>query len=326
MPSPVSDTMISTCEPTRRTCVCTRAAARRELDGVRQQVPHRLLQPLAIAVDAGRAVLDHRLHAQPLHLRRRLDGAAPPPRPPRPRSTSSTSSRSLPEMMRDRSSRSSISRACAAALRTIASIGLGGARRIGDAGLEDLAPAHDGVDRRAQLVRERRQELVLGPVRGARLAVGARVVDGQRGPLRHRLRDQQILAVVGAAGLGGHEGHHAERSAVGDERHRDVRVELQRRAAPRGARGSRAPCASISSVMPEIIAACPVRNTCQGLPGESGSSGNRSRSVRANSILAGSMWAVPRRVRRPSASSMSTTHQSATCGTASWATAVSVAS
>ena len=66
--------------------------------------------------------------------------------------------------MRETSSRSSIRRACTCALRSTFS----SARSIdGDGhrvGAQQLGPAEDGVERRAQLVRERGQELVLQPV------------------------------------------------------------------------------------------------------------------------------------------------------------------
>ncbi len=134
----------------------------------------------------------------------------------------------MPEMIRDRSSRSSIRRACAAALRTMASRACAVLDGSAMPRLEDLPPAHDRVDRRAQLVRQRRQELVLRPVRGPGVGVGAGVVDGDRGPLRDGLRDQHVLAVVGPPRFRRHEGHHPERATVGDERHRHVRVQLQR--------------------------------------------------------------------------------------------------
>ena len=96
------------------------AAARRELDRVREQVPHRLLQPLAIAVDARRTSSTTVSTRRPFTCEAGsiVSTAADTTLP---RSTSSTSRRSLPEMIRDRSSRSSIRRACAAALRTMAS-------------------------------------------------------------------------------------------------------------------------------------------------------------------------------------------------------------
>jgi hypothetical protein len=49
---------------------------RRELDGVRQQVPDGLLQALTIAVDAAAAFVDDRLDPDPLGLGRRLDAGA----------------------------------------------------------------------------------------------------------------------------------------------------------------------------------------------------------------------------------------------------------
>ena len=87
-------------------------------------------------------------------------------------------------MMRVMSSRSSISCACARALRSMASSPLARSssawRR---AAQQDLRPAEDGVERRAQLVRERGEELVLHPVDPLRLGA------------RHALALEQALAL-----------------------------------------------------------------------------------------------------------------------------------
>ena len=72
-------------------------------------------------------------------------------------------------------------------------------RRL-DAGLlvlEDVGPAEDGVERRAQLVRQRREELVLGPVGG--LGLGARgLLAGQE--QEARLLGPLLLVDVGGGG------------------------------------------------------------------------------------------------------------------------------
>ena len=228
MPSPVSDDHDLDLRADAPDVRLDAAAPRRELDGVRQQVPHRLLQPLAIAVDTRGAVLDDGLDAQALHLRGRLESSS---------TAADDHAAEVDELDVEAELAGDDPRQVEQVLdepglrRGVADDGVDGVRRprwIDDAGLEHLAPAHDRVDRRAQLVRERRQELVLRPVRGPGFAVGAGVVDGERGPLRDGLRDQHVLAVVGPLRFRRHEGHHPERAAVGDERHRDVRVQLQR--------------------------------------------------------------------------------------------------
>ena len=65
------------------------------------------------------------------------------------------SSRSLPVMMRETSSRSSISWVCAAALRSMVSTARAAVSALDAAACEQLRPAEDRVERRAQLVRER---------------------------------------------------------------------------------------------------------------------------------------------------------------------------
>ena len=89
-------------------------------------------------------------------------------------------------MMRLRSSRSSISCTCARALRSITSMARAAtSARFGSPPLQQhLRPAQDGAQRRAQLVRQRRQELVLDP-RGA-----------LRGHARAALGLQHLLALL----------------------------------------------------------------------------------------------------------------------------------
>ena len=74
MPSPVSLTVISTCESTRSQPDLHAAAARRELDGVREQVPHDLLQPLRVARHGHARAIDGRLEPDALGGGRRRDG------------------------------------------------------------------------------------------------------------------------------------------------------------------------------------------------------------------------------------------------------------
>ena len=137
------------------------AAARRELDRVRQQVPDDLLQAFAIA--------GHRRRSAD---RRWSRAGRPWRRPPaarwrtsragsRGRSTGATSRRSLPEMMRETSSTSSMICLSAVALRS--TISSARVRAFGSDGAAAQHPrvAEHRVERRAQLVRQRRQEFVL---------------------------------------------------------------------------------------------------------------------------------------------------------------------
>ena len=93
------------------------------------------------------------------------------------------SSSSLPDVIRDTSSRSAISWAWTRALRSMAltprdHVGVVARRRAA----EQLRPADDRVERRPQLVRQRRQEVVLEPVGALRPR-----------PARARLAGQQPL-------------------------------------------------------------------------------------------------------------------------------------
>ena len=72
--------------------------------------------------------------------------------------------------------------------------------------------AEDGVERRPQLVRQRRQKLVLETVGRLRFFVRARVVDGQRRAKRHVLRESKVVVAVGAARFGSGQGQRAEAS------------------------------------------------------------------------------------------------------------------
>ena len=168
--------------PRCSTCGARRCAARTahprrpcgvNLIALRQQVPHHLLQAVGVAGDRAGAGVE---------LERRA--RCPWPRPPGARldrrlddadqvDGARRRARSLPVMMRDTSSRSSMSWACSAALRSIVSSAA--ARRVGveAARAQQLRPAEDGVERRAQLVRQRGQELVLDAVGLQQLGVGA---------------------------------------------------------------------------------------------------------------------------------------------------------
>ncbi len=80
------------------------------------------------------------------------------------------SSSSLPLVMRDTSSRSWTSRACACALRSMRSSACFDFLLRQLAAAQQVHPADDGVERRAQLVRQRREEFVLQAI-GLLLAI-----------------------------------------------------------------------------------------------------------------------------------------------------------
>ena len=151
--------------PSTRSANLDRAAGRRELDGVREQVPHDLLQPIGSPATVASAGSSRHRHSD-----------AAWPRPPAgatrsPRSTIAAGrvgrivSRSLPATMRDMSSRSSMS----VRLRPAGALdGVQGPLRVCAASSLPVAqharPAEHGVQRRAKLVRQRGEELVLQPV------------------------------------------------------------------------------------------------------------------------------------------------------------------
>ena len=118
----------------------------------------------------------------------------------------SSSTRSLPVVIRDMSTRSLTSCACACALRSISSRAC---RRVLVAEMtveQHARPAEDHVQRRAQLMGQRRQELVLQAVRFPKPAFGAfmRQVgddDGHRADAVDAQRDgRQLRRVQRASG------------------------------------------------------------------------------------------------------------------------------
>ena len=80
MPLPVSVTTISTCGVHALQPHLHAAAARRELDGVREQVPDDLLQAVGVARDGAGPRVEDRLQADALGLGRRPDACRPRPR------------------------------------------------------------------------------------------------------------------------------------------------------------------------------------------------------------------------------------------------------
>ena len=145
------------------------AILRRELDGVAQQVPHDLLQAAGVPGHRAGDGVDDLLQLDPL----RLGGGVRPTRSAASitagRSTRCTSSRIFPEMMRLMSRRSSMSFAWMRELRMMMSSPSTKSSSLRLARLENLRPAEDGVERRADFVREVGEELVLDPAQPLRL-------------------------------------------------------------------------------------------------------------------------------------------------------------
>ena len=185
---PVSATRISMCESDPLEDDLHLAALGRELDGVGQQVPDHLLQPAGIAGDrpgvrdraSARAAMPFASAAGRHRFDRRLDERHRLQRAGRRGAACRT-------VIRLMSSRSSISCACSA---RVALDGLERALPVGFvAGAEPqhLRPAEDGVERRAQLVGERGQELVLHVAQPLGLGAGGAFAVEQELPLLGRL-------------------------------------------------------------------------------------------------------------------------------------------
>ena len=140
--------------------------SRRELDRVREQVPHHLLQAVRVAGDRRRVRFD---------APSQTGCSSPPARAASPRSrrarrrarfTGRMSSRSLPRDRRARRRADRRSGASArAAFRSIVATARGALLAADLAGRQQPRPAVDRRQRRAQLVRHRHQELVLDVAR-----------------------------------------------------------------------------------------------------------------------------------------------------------------
>ena len=96
---------------------------------------------------------------------------------------------------------------CAWALRWITSMPLID-RRIGRAALEQRRPPHDGVERRAKLVRDRSQEFILDTVgllgaleRSLSLFIQSRLHDRRRGAPCQLFGELQVVGSVTAPRL-----------------------------------------------------------------------------------------------------------------------------
>ena len=167
MPLPgVADANLRIESPTARGATSTRAALGRELDRVRQQIPDDLLQARGVAGDRRHVGIGRRRRARSPWPRAAGRIASSAAATIAARSTGAMSRRILPEMMRDTSRRSSISFTCRRVLRSIASSACAVRAVVEPPDAQQRDPGEDRAERRAQLVRERGQELVLGAVRG----------------------------------------------------------------------------------------------------------------------------------------------------------------
>ena len=172
--------------------------ARRELHRVRNQVPHDLLQPIAIAHDRADARAEHRLHVDVLARGRRPNGvdAALDDRRQIHRADveadlAGDNARDVQEVFDEPDLRHGVP--------------FDGFQSFHHHGGIDVLvtqrarPAEHGVQRRAQLVRERREEFVLDPVRvlgllagGALVLEQARALGGQAPGLRLALAQPDL--------------------------------------------------------------------------------------------------------------------------------------
>ena len=214
---PLSVTAISTCGVVPLQHHLHRTAAWRELDGVRQQVPDDLLQAAGIAGDrSGRRVEDaiqpdvlgdgRRRH----RLDRRVDERERMQRlqvePELARVDAAHVEQVVDELRLD---------------PRVALDGLeAGQHLLGAAGgdAQHLGPAEDGVERRAQLVRQRGQEVVLGVAHALGLGAGGAFAVEQRlalvgGALRLFV---EAGVVDGDAGLAG-DAEHQPLGALGED-------------------------------------------------------------------------------------------------------------
>ena len=193
MPRPVSVTAISMPPPEIGPDRHVHRSPRRcELDRVGQQVPEHLLQAIGIGLDRldrrGRPTrpggrLCARRPAPPSRARRRPAGGRP-----RPRSVSFSlpgdDPRDVEDVLDDLGQRARVA---------LDHLERGVALLLADgAGAEHARVAEDRVERRAQLVRQGREELVLQVVGAPRLFVGPGVLDRDRRAVGDGLRELEI--------------------------------------------------------------------------------------------------------------------------------------
>ena len=111
-------------------------------------------------------------------------------------------SSSFPRLTRETSSRSSTRWTSWPTCRSITFAAFGQSQRVG-LGAQDLQGVADGRQRVAQLVGQRRQEFVLPRIGRANLVVQGRVLERDRGHLRHLRQHRPIVVVEPAVRLVG---------------------------------------------------------------------------------------------------------------------------
>jgi hypothetical protein len=82
--------------------------------------------------------------------------------------------------------------------------------------------------RRAQFMRERREEFVLQPAGGSEFIIGAGVLDHHCGAERHILGETEVVRTVPSAGFRGGERQCADGPAACGERNGHARREVER--------------------------------------------------------------------------------------------------
>ena len=211
----------------------------RELHRVRQQVPDDLLHPIGVGGDDQRVV--HRLDrdGDPLALRgrrhrldRRRHCLGDLGRAQAQRQLAADDARDVEDVLDQRGLRPRV-----ALDDGQAAVDLG--RRVAPA--QRLRPAEDRVQRRAQLVRDHGQELVLGAAGQLGLAaqpllLGARglgllqrdgVLDRHRRVVGELLREGLVVLAVAAPRLGVDEGHRPQGARAAAQRRHQRRLEAQ---------------------------------------------------------------------------------------------------
>ena len=171
--------------------------ARRELDGVGEQVPHHLLQAIRVAVEVARLVAQVEDDLELLRFRRRADGihrrqddAAQVDATHLHAQLAGDDPRDVEDVVHQ--------------LRLDARVAFDGLQRppqlllaLQRAGAEHAGPAEDGVERRPQLVRDGGEELVLRAVRLLELRARLLLAQQQR---RVGLLDALLVVDVGGRG------------------------------------------------------------------------------------------------------------------------------
>jgi hypothetical protein len=173
-------------------------ARRRELDGVRQQVPHHLLEPIGIAGHGTRGLVELELEPHSLGVGRRTDDLEDGADDRREIDASQVEPHLAADDARDVEEilDQLRLRAPAALDRLDRAIAALSERKT----LEHTRPSEHGGERRPQLVRHHREKLVLGAIRGLGLVLSA-----SRGGIEARVveRDRRLRRQADDDALGG---------------------------------------------------------------------------------------------------------------------------